>query len=302
MAGVADAAFRAVCRGLGARGLMFTEMVSAKGLCHKDRKSFEIARVGAGDRPIAAQIFGADPTIMAEAASALCGMFPELDAIDINMGCPMPKVTRNGEGAALMLDAPRAAAIVGAVARAIGKPVTVKMRKGWDGAHADAAEFAKAIECAGAAMVSVHGRTRDQMYSGRADWDAIARVKRAVGIPVVGNGDISTPEGARLMLCQTGCDAVMVGRGALGNPWILGEIEHGAAGPTLLEKKAVMRRHLELAVAFKGERVGVLEMRKHLAWYVKGMRGASAVKAAIFKAADAGSLARCIDELGASTG
>ena len=299
MAGVTDAAFRMACRELGARGLMFTEMVSAKGLCHKDRKSLEIARVGPADRPVAAQIFGSDPAFMAEAASMLCDAFPDIDAIDINMGCPMPKITKNGDGAALMLDAARAAAIVRAVAGAIGgKPVSVKIRKGWDAARADAAEFAKALECAGASMVCVHGRTRDQMYSGRADWDAIACVKRAVGIPVVGNGDVSTPEDARLMLDSTGCDAVMVGRGALGNPWLLREIADGAQKPSLGERKAAMRRHLELAVAFKGERTGVLEMRKHLAWYVKGMRNASVAKDAIFKACDAESMERCIDALG----
>jgi nifR3 family TIM-barrel protein len=243
---------------------------------------------------------------MAEAASMLCGAFPELDAIDINMGCPMPKVTKNGEGAALMLDARRAAAIVRAVVGAISKPVSVKIRKGWDESNANASEFAKALEGAGASMVCVHGRTRDQMYSGRADWNAIAGVKRAVAIPVVGNGDICTPVDARRMLELTGCDTVMVGRGALGNPWLLRMIANDAMepahepsqAPAFSERKAVMRRHLELAVALKGERTGVLEMRKHLAWYVKGMRNASYMKNAIFKATDADSLERCIDALG----
>ncbi|MDR3120062.1 MAG: tRNA dihydrouridine synthase DusB [Clostridiales bacterium] len=297
MAGVTDTAFRIVCREVGAKGFLYTEMVSAKGLCYGDRKSFELTRVTRPERPAAIQIFGADPLFIAKAVELLCES--DADLIDINMGCPMPKITKNGEGSALMLDPARAAAVVRAAAGATKKPVTVKIRKGWDAARANAVEFAKAMEAAGAAMIAVHGRTREQMYGGRADWDVVARVKRAVGVPVVGNGDVFCAGDALRMLEQTGCDGVMIGRGARGNPWIFRGIAGAAARrPAPAERLAVMRRHLILAVAEKGEHTGVLEMRKHLAWYVKGMHGAAAIKNEIFRLTSSAELLCRIDQLG----
>ena len=282
MAGVADTAFRTVCRQFGA-SYVVGEMTSAKGLCMRDRKSVRLLSLTEGERPAAVQLFGDDPDIMAEAARLAMQYSP--DVIDINMGCPAPKITGNGAGSALMRNIPLAARIVERVVRAVDVPVTVKIRKGWDDASVNAVELACAAEAAGAAAVAVHGRTREQQYAPPADWEIIAQVKRTVRIPVIGNGDVFTPEAARSMCEATGCDLVMIGRGALGNPWIFRRIEallHGGpvpAEPKLAERMEVMLRHIRLLCDTQGEFEGMLRARKHAAWYMKGLHGAASLRA-----------------------
>ena len=282
MAGVADTAFRTVCREFGA-SYVVGEMTSAKGLCMRDRKSAQLLGLTDTERPAAVQLFGSDPDVMAEAAGLAMEYFP--DVIDINMGCPAPKITGNGAGSALMRNVPLAARIVERVVRAVDVPVTVKIRKGWDSASVNAVELARAAEAGGAAAVTVHGRTREQQYAPPADLAVIAQVKRAVRIPVIGNGDVFSPEAARNMREVTGCDLVMIGRGALGNPWIFRQAEallRGGsvpAGPGLSERMAVMLRHIRLLCDTRGEFEGMLLARKHAAWYMKGLHGAAALRA-----------------------
>ncbi|MCL6610500.1 MAG: tRNA dihydrouridine synthase DusB [Peptococcaceae bacterium] len=278
MAGVTDRAFRTLAREAGC-GLVHTEMVSDQALIYGSSRTGSILDIDGEPGPLAVQIFGSNPRYMEKAASMVAARKPQL--IDINMGCPTPKIVRNGEGAALMRNPRLAYDLARAVVTASGIPVTVKMRKGWDEDQVNAVELAVLMEKAGVSAVTVHGRTRSQFYSGRADWNIIREVKKAVGIPVIGNGDVREPLDARRMMDETGCDGVMVGRAAMGNPWIFTRIIHFLETgeilppPTLEERISTALRHLDLLVRLKGEYTGVREMRKHAAWYLKGMPGAA---------------------------
>jgi nifR3 family TIM-barrel protein len=278
MAGVCDMAFRAVCRSHGA-GLTYTEMVSAKALVYQDSKTRALLQLGEDEHPAAAQIFGSDVTCMAEAA-ALAQEISRCDIIDINMGCPVGKVVKSGDGSALMLDPDKAMKIIEAVRKNVSKPVTIKIRKGWDKGKVNAVEFSQMAEAAGAAAIAVHGRTRVQMYAGTADWDIIREVKRSVGVPVLANGDVFSAEDAARILRYTGADLAMIGRGAFGNPWLFsqaGALLEGSTIPPLPSLRARIDTavtQFELAKKFKGEKIACLEARKHFAWYLKGVRNA----------------------------
>lgn len=282
MAGVTDRAFRQICREQGA-ALTVTEMVSAKALTYGDKKTPGLLALGVDEHPAVTQIFGHEPETMAEGAK-IAREISGCDIIDINMGCPAPKIAGNGDGSALMRDPALAARVIEAVANAIDVPVTVKFRKGWDEKSVNCVEFSRMAEQAGAAAIAVHGRTRAQQYSGNADWDAIAAVKRSVSIPVIANGDVAVPEDAVRILQHTGADAVMVGRGALGDPWIFARanelLETGVCPPLppFAERIDTAVRQIELAAAYKGERVAMLEARRHVNWYLKGQSGLKAFK------------------------
>jgi len=289
MAGVTDMPFRILCKEQGC-GLVYTEMVSAKGMHYQDEKSTKLTLLDDREKPGAVQIFGSEPDIMAEVAEKLNAS--DASIIDINMGCPAPKITKNGEGSALMKRPELVEKIIKAVVRASAKPVTVKIRKGWDETCVNAVEIAKIAEASGASAVTVHGRTREQYYSGKADWNIIRQVKEAVSIPVIGNGDVVGPREAKRLFEETGCDAIMIGRGAQGNPWIFRSVikylDEGVLidGPTAQEKIDTIIRHMNMMIEHKGERTGILEMRSHIAWYIKGMRDASYTKQKIFKMTD----------------
>lgn len=281
MAGVADSAFRQICKEFGACYLV-GEMASAKGMHYSDKKTARLLTVREQERPIAVQLFGDEPEILAEAARKALAFQP--DVIDINMGCPAPKVAGNGGGSALMKNPALAARITEAVVRAVDLPVTVKFRKGWDDRSVNAVEFARAIEQSGAAAVTVHGRTRQQYYAPPVDLDIIAAVKQAVSIPVIGNGDCVDIPSVMKMYEYTKCDLVMIGRGALGSPWIFRQVDRYLTDgtvlpdPSLPERMQVMLRHIKLICENKGESGGMREARKHAAWYMKGMRGAPAFR------------------------
>ena len=281
MAGVTDLPFRVICKEMGC-GLVYSEMVSARALCYKSENTIEMLTISKKESPIAVQIFGNDPLSMAKC----CEYFndrEDISIVDINMGCPVPKIVRNGEGSALMKAPALAAEIVREVKKATSKPVTVKFRKGFDEYHINAVEFAKTMEEAGADAIAVHGRTREQMYDGKADWDIIRQVKEAVRIPVIGNGDVFNFEDAKRITEITNCDAIMVARGSQGNPWIFRQIKQAISNekidfPSEQEKIDLCINHYRRAIEYFGEFKAIREMRKHIGWYVKGMKNSTDLK------------------------
>ena len=281
MAGVTDLPFRVLCKEQGA-GLICMEMVSAKAILYKNKNTEDLMTIHPGEHPVSLQLFGSDPEILAQIAAQIEER--PFDILDFNMGCPVPKVVNNGEGSALMKDPALVRKIVTGMVKAVKKPVTVKIRKGFNEESANAVEIAKILEDCGVAAIAVHGRTRAQFYSGKADWDIIRQVKEAVSIPVIGNGDVFTPQDAKRLVEETGCDGIMVARGAKGNPWIFKQITHYLETGELLprpsaeELKAMILRHGQMMMEFKGELAGMREMRKHVAWYTAGYPNSAALR------------------------
>lgn len=302
MAGITDKVYRVLCKEMGC-GLVYSEMVSAKGIKFNNKNTTQLLEVDPRERPCAIQIFGSDPDVMGNIAENL-NQYDDIDILDINMGCPAPKIVKNGEGSALTLNPELLGKIVKSVSQASNKPVTIKFRKGFDDNHINAVEIAKIAEENGAAAVTVHGRTREQYYSGKADWEIIRQVKNAVKtIPVIGNGDIFCAEDAKRMIDQTGCDAVMIGRGCQGNPFIFKQtvyyLKTGELlpNPTYEERLNLAHRHLDMIVDFKGEHIGVQEMRKHLGWYIKGMPHSAEMRVKINATSGKDNMHKVISEL-----
>ena len=289
MAGVTDLPFRLICKEKGC-GMLYTEMINAKALCYDDENTKKMLKIEEQEHPIAVQIFGSDPEYMGKAA-AIMNQYPN-EILDINMGCPAPKVVKNGDGSALMRNPKLAAQVLSAVVKNSEKPVTLKIRKGWDDDSVNAVEIAKIAQECGISALAIHGRTREQFYSGKADWDIIAEIKQSIDIPVIGNGDVFEVEDAVNMLEKTKCDAIMIGRGAQGNPWIFKRINHYMKTgeilpePTLEEKITTAIKHMNLAVAEHGEYVAVREMRKHIGWYLKGLKNSAKYRDQINKITD----------------
>ena len=296
MAGVCDLPFRLLCKEKGA-ALVCTEMISAKAIFYNNKNTEELLTIDKNEGPVSLQLFGSEPELMAEMAKRIEDRGFEI--LDFNMGCPVPKVVNNGEGSALMKNPVLAGKIIEAMAKAISKPVTVKIRAGFDEEHINAVEIARIAQESGAAAVTVHGRTREQYYSGKANRDVIRDVKNAISIPVIGNGDIDSYESAKHMLEYTGCDGVAIGRGAEGNPWIFEELIAGASGieytrPSSIEVKEMIMRHAKMLIEYKGEYIGVREMRKHAAWYTAGFKGASKLRGRLNEAESIESLEEII--------
>lgn len=291
MAGVTDVVFREICKEMGL-GLVVSEMVSAKALYYEDKKTESLMEIKEEERPIALQIFGSDPEIMAKIVYDKINKRQDIDIVDINMGCPAPKIVKNGDGSALMKSPKLAGEIVKAIVKVSNKPVTVKFRMGWDEDNINGVEFAKICEDAGADAITIHGRTRKQFYSGVANWDIIKDVVGSVKIPVIGNGDIFTPEDGKRMIEYTGCKGIMIGRGARGNPWIfkrtLSLLKDNVELPTPRDEEVILMtiRHLEMLSKVKGERIAVKEMRKHISWYIKGMKNSAELRNKINQISD----------------
>ena len=300
MAGVTDLPFRLLCKEQGA-GLLCMEMISAKALQYKNKNTKVLLAIHPQEYPVSLQLFGSDPKIISEQAKRIEDL--PFQILDINMGCPVPKVVKNGEGSALMKNPKLVFEIVSQLVKAIEKPVTVKIRKGFDDDHINAVEIAKIAEEAGASAVAVHGRTREQYYSGEADWDIIRQVKEAVSIPVIGNGDVTTPEKAEELVQTTGCDGIMIARGAQGNPWIFSEMigkEKNGVTPPRPDKEAIRNmilRHSKLQIQYRGEFAGMREMRKHVAWYTKGLTGAADLRRRVNETETLDELMMLLEEL-----
>lgn len=289
MAGVTDLPFRLICKEQGC-GLLYTEMINGKALCYDDENTKKMLKIEEEEHPVAVQIFGSEPDFMGRAAEIMNDYSNEI--LDINMGCPAPKVVKNGDGSALMKNPKLTEKVLKAVVKNSKKPVTLKIRKGWDDNSVNAVEIAKIAEACGISALAIHGRTREQFYTGKADWNIIAEIKNSLNIPVIGNGDVFTIEDSINMLDKTGCDAIMIGRGAQGNPWIFKRINYYMntgeilPEPTLNEKISTAIKHLKLAVEEHGEYVAVREMRKHIAWYLKGLRNSARLRDEINKIED----------------